>query len=156
MRRMVKPVALAAWTCWATVSAAQGRAVFDLEEAAWQATHIVVVEIDGEAFSLSESWVGNVGPGARLDCYGLVAVDTARYDDLFTLRQGARYVHGHRYPEGAHPVLGRGVAFVPGAAFYPVDPDRSTLRLSYATSSLAQVEEGVRKLAHAIGEFKLG
>lgn len=55
----------------------------------------------------------------------------------------------------AKVAIERGVAFVPGAAFYPVDPDRSTLRLSYATSSLAQVEEGVRKLAHAIGEFKL-
>jgi hypothetical protein len=113
MRWMVKPVALAALACWATVSAAQGRAVFDLEAAAWQATHIVVVEADGEAFRISESWEGNIGPGARLDCYGLVAVDAARYDDLFTRRQGARYVHGHRYPQGAHPVPGRGVAFVP-------------------------------------------
>ena len=63
---------------------------------------------------------------------------------------------GRNAGDVAKMAIERGVAFVPGAAFYPVDPDRSTLRLSYATSSLAQVEEGVRKLAHAIGEFKLG
>lgn len=63
---------------------------------------------------------------------------------------------GRNAGDVAKVAIERGVAFVPGAAFYPVDPDRSTLRLSYATSSLAQVEEGVRKLAHAIGEFKLG
>lgn len=62
---------------------------------------------------------------------------------------------GRNAGDVAKVAIERGVAFVPGAAFYPVDPDRSTLRLSYATSSLAQVEEGVRKLAHAIGEFKL-
>lgn len=63
---------------------------------------------------------------------------------------------GRNAGDVAKVAIERGVAFVPGAAFYPVDPDRSTLRLSYATSSLAQVEEGVRKLAGAIGEFKLG
>lgn len=63
---------------------------------------------------------------------------------------------GRNAGDVAKVAIERGVAFVPGAAFYPVDPDRSTLRLSYATSSLAQVEEGVRKLAGAISEFKLG
>ncbi|WP_439889831.1 PLP-dependent aminotransferase family protein [Ralstonia sp. 25C] len=63
---------------------------------------------------------------------------------------------GRNAADVAKVAIERGVAFVPGAAFYPVDPDRSTLRLSYATSSLSQVEEGVRKLAGAIGEFKLG
>nr|WP_311530758.1 PLP-dependent aminotransferase family protein [uncultured Ralstonia sp.] len=61
---------------------------------------------------------------------------------------------GRNAGDVAKVAIERGVAFVPGAAFYPVDPDRSTLRLSYATSSLAQVEEGVRKLAGAIGECK--
>ena len=63
---------------------------------------------------------------------------------------------GRNAGDVAKVAIERGVAFVPGAAFYPVDPDRSTLRLSYATSSLAQVEEGVRKLAGAIGECKRG
>ncbi len=63
---------------------------------------------------------------------------------------------GRNAGDVAKVAIERGVAFVPGAAFYPVDPDRSTLRLSYATSSLAQVEEGVRKLAGAIGEFPRG
>jgi len=61
---------------------------------------------------------------------------------------------GRNAGDVAKVAIERGVAFVPGAAFYPVDPDRSTLRLSYATSSLAQVEEGVRKLAGAIAEVK--
>lgn len=63
---------------------------------------------------------------------------------------------GRNAGDVAKVAIERGVAFVPGAAFYPVHPDRSTLRLSYATSSLAQVEEGVRKLAGAIGECKRG
>ncbi|WP_197329583.1 aminotransferase-like domain-containing protein [Ralstonia syzygii] len=62
---------------------------------------------------------------------------------------------GRNAADVAKIAIERGVAFVPGAAFYPVDPDRSTLRLSYATSSLAQVEEGVRKLAGAIGELAI-
>ncbi|GCB06032.1 PLP-dependent aminotransferase family protein [Ralstonia sp. SET104] len=61
---------------------------------------------------------------------------------------------GRNAGDVAKVAIERGVAFVPGAAFYPADPDRSTLRLSYATSSLAQVEEGVRKLAGAISECK--
>jgi DNA-binding transcriptional MocR family regulator len=61
-------------------------------------------------------------------------------------------VPGRNAADVAKIAIERGVAFVPGAAFYPVDPDRSTLRLSYVTSSLAQIEEGVRKLAGAIGE----
>jgi DNA-binding transcriptional MocR family regulator len=61
---------------------------------------------------------------------------------------------GRNAADVAKIAIERGVAFVPGAAFYAVDPDRSTLRLSYATSSLAQVEEGIAKLAGAIAEVK--
>jgi 2-aminoadipate transaminase len=43
-----------------------------------------------------------------------------------------------------------GVIFVPGAAFYPGAADDSTLRLSFATCSPAELREGVRRLASAL------
>ena len=42
------------------------------------------------------------------------------------------------------------VAFVPGAPFYPHDPDPATLRLSFATADVAKIEEGVARLAAAL------
>ena len=44
----------------------------------------------------------------------------------------------------------KGVAFVPGAPFYCANPDRATLRLSFATADLPKIEEGVRRLAQAL------
>lgn len=43
-----------------------------------------------------------------------------------------------------------GVAFVPGAPFFATHADEATLRLSYATSDLAKIEEGVKRLAQAL------
>jgi 2-aminoadipate transaminase len=43
-----------------------------------------------------------------------------------------------------------GIAFVHGAPFYAVNPDNATLRLSYATSDLGKIEEGVARLAKAL------
>jgi 2-aminoadipate transaminase len=43
-----------------------------------------------------------------------------------------------------------GIAFVPGAPFFANNPDNATLRLSYATSDLAKIEEGVNRLAKAL------
>ena len=42
------------------------------------------------------------------------------------------------------------VAFVPGAPFYPHDPEPATLRLSFATADVAKIEEGVARLAAAL------
>ena len=42
------------------------------------------------------------------------------------------------------------VAFVPGAPFYPHDPDPATLRLSFATADVAKIEEGVARLGAAL------
>ena len=42
------------------------------------------------------------------------------------------------------------VAFVPGAPFYANNPDRATLRLSFATADLGKIEEGVGRLAAAL------
>lgn len=49
--------------------------------------------------------------------------------------------------------LERGVAFVPGDAFYTGEPDRSTLRLSYATASPVELDEGARRLATALDDL---
>ena len=48
----------------------------------------------------------------------------------------------------------RGVAFVPGSAFYADEPQHNTLRLSFVTASVQQIETGVAALAAAIGEMR--
>jgi 2-aminoadipate transaminase len=39
---------------------------------------------------------------------------------------------------------------VPGAPFYAQNPDKSTLRLSFATADVGKIEEGVGRLGRAI------
>ncbi len=46
----------------------------------------------------------------------------------------------------------RNVAFVPGAAFYSEDAQENTLRLSFVTATVAQIESGIMALAHTIKE----
>jgi 2-aminoadipate transaminase len=46
----------------------------------------------------------------------------------------------------------QGVAFVPGAAFYANAPDPRTLRLSFVTASVQEIDRGVAALARAIGQ----
>ena len=48
--------------------------------------------------------------------------------------------------------VARGVAFVPGAAFYADAADARTLRLSFVTASAAEIEHGVATLAAVIQE----
>ena len=45
----------------------------------------------------------------------------------------------------------RGMAFVPGAPFYASGSDPRTLRLSFVTASVAQIDAGIAMLARAIG-----
>lgn len=45
------------------------------------------------------------------------------------------------------------VCFVPGDTFYPYGGHKNTLRLSFATVSLEQIEEGMDRLARALGKF---
>lgn len=52
--------------------------------------------------------------------------------------------------EFARRAIEKGVAFVPGAPFYASNPDRSTLRLSFATADVAKIEEGVARLGQAL------
>ncbi|MDT7929062.1 PLP-dependent aminotransferase family protein [Tepidimonas sp.] len=49
----------------------------------------------------------------------------------------------------AQRAIEQGVAFVPGAPFYAANPDRATLRLSFATVDEERIREGVRRLAVA-------
>jgi 2-aminoadipate transaminase len=64
-----------------------------------------------------------------------------------------------RLPEGMNAVallpkaVDAGVAFVPGAAFYAQAPDPRTLRLSFVTSSEAQIHLGIAALAQAIRDM---
>ena len=45
------------------------------------------------------------------------------------------------------------VAFVPGAPFYAHTPNNSTLRLSFATANLSQIEEGISRMALALKAY---
>ena len=61
-----------------------------------------------------------------------------------------------RLPEGMNAIellpeaVARNVAFVPGWAFYADKADARTLRLSFVTSSVAQINIGIAALAEAI------
>ena len=44
-----------------------------------------------------------------------------------------------------------GVAFVPGWSFFAENPDHSSMRLSYVTNSVSTINEGLRRLASAMG-----
>lgn len=50
--------------------------------------------------------------------------------------------------------LERGVAFVPGSAFYAGQADPRTLRLTFVTSGAAQIEIGIAALAAAIRAYR--
>lgn len=63
-----------------------------------------------------------------------------------------------RLPEGMNAVellpkaVDKGVAFVPGAAFYATEADPRTLRLSFVTASVEQIHIGIKALTDAIRE----
>ncbi len=61
-----------------------------------------------------------------------------------------------RLPEGVHAVdllpkaVDQGVAFVPGTAFYAGNADPRTIRLSFVTASVEQINIGIKALADVI------
>ncbi|MDR7379583.1 2-aminoadipate transaminase [Rhodoferax ferrireducens] len=61
-----------------------------------------------------------------------------------------------RLPEGVHAVdllpkaVDQGVAFVPGTAFYADNADPRSMRLSFVTASVEQINIGIKALASAI------
>ena len=60
---------------------------------------------------------------------------------------GGKVADGQEFSRRA---IEQGVAFVPGAPFYCGQPDPATLRLSFATSDLDKIREGVARLARAL------
>ena len=67
-----------------------------------------------------------------------------------------------RLPEGMNAIellpqaVERNVAFVPGWAFYADKADTRTLRLSFVTASVAQIDTGIAALAEAIRAMQAG
>jgi 2-aminoadipate transaminase len=63
-----------------------------------------------------------------------------------------------RLPQGVDAIellpraVDKGVAFVPGAAFFADHPDSRTVRLSFVTASVEQIDSGIAALAGAIRE----
>ena len=51
--------------------------------------------------------------------------------------------------EFAKRAIEQNVAFVPGAAFFAVNPDVATLRLSFATADIPNIKDGIERLARA-------
>lgn len=67
-----------------------------------------------------------------------------------------------RLPDGMTAVallalaVERGVAFVPGAAFYAGDADPRTLRLSFVTASSTEIDTAIASLADAVKTLQAG
>ena len=64
----------------------------------------------------------------------------------------ARLPHGVDAIELLPRAVDKGVAFVPGAAFFAGQPDSRTVRLSFVTASVEQIDAGIAALAAAIRE----
>jgi 2-aminoadipate transaminase len=66
----------------------------------------------------------------------------------------ARLTGAHGRPIYAETLARRAieqfVVFVPGSPFYAEEPDRATLRLSFATAPIDKIEEGVARLGKAL------
>ena len=50
----------------------------------------------------------------------------------------------------------KGVAYVPGSAFYDTNPDMRTLRLSFVTATAEEIDRGIQLLAQAIDAARAG
>ena len=77
----------------------------------------------------------------------------------FVQPQGGLFVWARLTGAGGKPTDGaalaqraieKGVAFVPGVPFYATNPDRATLRLSFATADPQKIDEGVARLGQAL------
>ena len=77
----------------------------------------------------------------------------------FTAPQGGLFVWARLTGAGgaladagelARRAIEQGVAFVPGTPFFATDPDKASLRLSFATADEDKIREGVARLARAL------
>lgn len=86
-----------------------------------------------------------------------LATEMAGLDVQWNSPDGGMFLWA-RLPEGMSAVellpkaVDKGVAFVPGAAFYAAAPDPRTLRLSFVTAREEQIRIGIKALAAAIRE----
>ncbi len=97
----------------------------------------------------------------KQQCEAMLAAldrEMAGLDFTFNRPAGGMFLWA-RLPEGVDAVgllpkaVDKNVAFVPGAAFYADHADPRTLRLSFVTASVDQINTGIAALAQAIGEY---
>ena len=90
----------------------------------------------------------------------LAALEREMPEDVHWNRPDGGMFLWARLPAGMNAVallpkaVEKNVAFVPGAAFYADKADERTLRLSFVTASVAQIDIGVAALAAAIREAR--
>jgi 2-aminoadipate transaminase len=98
----------------------------------------------------------------KQQCEAMLAAldhEMAGLDFSFNRPAGGMFLWA-RLPEGVDAVgllpkaVDKNVAFVPGAAFYADHADPRTLRLSFVTASVDQINTGVAALAQAIREYR--
>ena len=98
----------------------------------------------------------------KQQCEAMLAAldhEMAGLDFTFNRPAGGMFLWA-RLPEGVDAVgllpkaVDKNVAFVPGAAFYADHADPRTLRLSFVTASVDQINTGVAALAQAIREYQ--
>ncbi len=93
-----------------------------------------------------------------LDC---LAREMAGLDVQWNRPAGGMFLWA-RLPAGLRAIdllpkaVDKGVAFVPGAAFYAGPADERTLRLSFVTASEAQIRTGIAALAETIRDAQKG
>ena len=96
----------------------------------------------------------------KSQCHAMLAAlqkDMTGLDVVWNSPDGGMFLWV-RLPEGMNAVellpkaVDKGVAFVPGAAFYATEADPRTLRLSFVTASVEQIHVGIAALAQAIRE----
>lgn len=81
-------------------------------------------------------------------------------DVSWTRPEGGLYVwvllpegmDGSRFAERA--LVERGVSTISGAAFYPSDPRKNTIRLSFSLASAQDAVEGIRRIAELVEEMR--
>jgi 2-aminoadipate transaminase len=80
-------------------------------------------------------------------------------DVMYTKPEGGMFLwvtlpNGMRSMELFEVAIDENVAFVPGEAFYPDNPELNTLRLNFSNSSENRIEEGIKRLGQAINHLK--
>ncbi len=98
----------------------------------------------------------------KQQCAAMLAAldrEMAGLDFTFNRPAGGMFLWA-RLPAGVDAVgllpkaVEKNVAFVPGAAFYADHADPRTLRLSFVTASVDQINTGIAALAQAIREYR--